>query len=76
MELPQKRMSIEQNRQPRHKATHLQPINLQQRRQEHIMKKVSSISSTGKAGQLTEKSMKSEHAPTPYTKINSNGIKN
>ena len=45
--------SMEQNREPRNKPTHLWSINLQQRRQEYTMeKRVSSASGVGKAGQL------------------------
>ena len=45
--------SMEQNREPRNKPTHLWLISLQQRRQEYTMeKRASSISGTGKTGQL------------------------
>ena len=46
--------SMEQNREPKNKPTHLCPMNLQQRRQEYTMgkKTVSSINGTGKTGQL------------------------
>ena len=46
--------SMEQNREPRNKPTHLWSINLQQRRQEYTVEKrqVSSASGIGKAGQL------------------------
>ena len=48
----QKYGSVEKNREPRNKFTHLWPINLQQRKQEYTMKKrVSSASGTGKGGQ-------------------------
>ena len=43
----------EQNREPRNKPTHSWSTNLWQRRQEYTIKKtVSSVSGTGKAGQL------------------------
>ena len=54
MVLPQKQTygSMEPNREPRNKPTHLEPINLQQRRQEYTMgKTVSSASGVGKVGQ-------------------------
>ena len=35
--------SMEQNREPRNKPTHLEPINLRQRRQEYTMKKRQSL---------------------------------
>ena len=39
----QTHISMEQNREPRNKPTHLQSINLQQRRQEYAMKKRQSL---------------------------------
>ena len=44
--------SMEQDREPRNKPTHLQSIDLQQGRQEYTMGKVSSVSGIGKVGQL------------------------
>ena len=46
--------SMEQDRKPRNKSTHVWSINLRQRRQEYTMEKrqVSSISGAGKSGQL------------------------
>ena len=46
--------SMEQNRGPRNKATHLKSIQLWQRRQEYTMdkRKISLTSSAGKTGQL------------------------
>ena len=44
---------MEQNREPRNKATHVWSTNLQQRRQEYAMeKRVSSEGRDGKTGQL------------------------
>ena len=49
----QKYRSMEQDRRPRNKCTHLWSMNLQQRRQEYPMeKRVPSISGDGKTGQL------------------------
>ena len=49
----QKHRSMEQDREPQHKPTHLWSINLQQRKQEYTMEKkiVSSLSGAGKVGQ-------------------------
>ena len=46
--------SVEQDRKPRNKPTHLRSINLQQKNQEYSMEKkiVSSVSGPGKTGQL------------------------
>ena len=45
--------SMEQNREPRNKPTHLQSINLRQKRQKYMMgKRISSVSGVGKVGQL------------------------
>ena len=45
--------SLEQNREPRNKLTHLFSINLQQRRQDYkIEKRVSLASGGGKVGQV------------------------
>ena len=43
--------SMEQNREPRNKPTHLRSINLCQKRQEYTMEKRQSSSGVGKAGQ-------------------------
>ena len=43
--------SLEQNRAPRNKPTHLWSTNIQQRRQEYIIETVSSARDLGKAGQ-------------------------
>ena len=72
--------SMEQNRQPKNKPTHLWSINLCQRRQKYTKKKkmgkrVSSISSAWKTGQLHAKRMKLEHFLTLCTKINSKWVK-
>jgi len=46
--------SVEKNREPKNKYTHLWTFNLQQRKEEYIMEKktVSSMSSVGKSEQL------------------------
>ena len=51
----QKYRSMEQDRNPRDKRTHIWAPNLKQRRQEHTIEKrqpTSSISGVGKTGQL------------------------
>ena len=45
--------SMKQNRQPRNKPTHLQSINLQQRREEHKMRKRQSLSASS-AGKVEQ----------------------
>ena len=64
---------MEQGRKLREKPMHLFLMNLW-KWQEYGEKTVSSISGAGKTGQLHEK-MKLEHSLTPYTKINSKGLK-
>ena len=48
----QKYISVELNRKPRNKSMNLWSINLLQRKQEYIIKTVSSISVVRKTGQL------------------------
>ena len=63
--------SVEQDRQPRDKPTCIWSINLCKGGKNIQEKTVSSISGTGKTGQLHEIRTPS----TPYTKINSKRIK-
>ena len=60
--------SMEQNREPRNKLTHLQSINLRQRRKNYTMEKRQSLWQIV-LGKLTasRKSMKLEDSLTPYT---------
>ena len=64
--------SMEQNREPQNKPTHLWSITLQQRRQEYTMEKRQSLQQV-MLGKLDSsiKSMTLEHSLIPYTKINS-----
>ena len=68
--------SMEQDRKPNNKSKHLWSIKLWQRRQEYIMEKktVSSISSSVKLDSYMQKN-EIKSSLTPYTKINSNGLK-
>ena len=67
---------MEQNREPRNKATHLWSVNLRQRRQEYKMgKKTVSLSGAGKTGPAACESVKLEHTLTPCTEINSKQLK-
>ena len=72
----QKYGSMEQDRKLRDKSTHLWSLNLWQSRQEYIMEKktVSSISSSGKTGQLYVKN-EIRILPNIITKTQ-NGLKN
>ena len=66
--------SMEQNWKPRSKTTHLWTANLQQRSQEHTMKKGKSLQKMV-LGKLDSHMQKNERRPLPYTKINSKWIK-
>ena len=72
----QKNRLVEQDREPKNKPTHLWSINYDKGVVTIQWRKDSpSISGTRKTGQPQVRKLKLEHSLTPYTKINSNWVK-